>query len=140
MNEPLDKEDQDKGLAVVDTEIIEMLVENEPGKYISVDIVPIKSSDDVIDYTMHKNWVNDYEDEVVGPPLFQFNDGANVADLISKLIGIISDKVNTIDDMPAIRFIVSYAESIFYINAITLIKLDTFQLPIPGGDPNDGGV
>ena len=141
MNESSDQEQEpDKGLAVVDTEIIEMLVENEPGEYISVDIVPIKS-DDVINYTMHKNWVNVYEGEDVGgKPVFQFEDGANVTELIGNLIEYISQNVNVSDDKLAIRFIVSYAESIFYINAIKLINMDAVQPPIPGGDPNDGGL
>ena len=136
MNNPLDQEKEpEPGLAGVATEIIEML-EDYPSKYISVDIVPIKSGD-VIDYNMHRNWVNLYEDAVpADAPRFPVDEGVNVADLISNLIGFISQNVKEIDDTQAIRFIVSYAKSIFYVNAIMQIN----KPPIPGGEPNDGGV
>jgi len=140
MNEPSDHEHEpDKGLAVVDTAIIEMLVENEPGKYISVDIVPIKSGN-VIEYTMHKNWVNVYEGAVEGPMAFQFNKAAKVADLISLLIERMPQNVNASDNMQAIRFIVSYAKSTFVINAIMLIALDSVKPLSPDSDMNDGGA
>ena len=140
MNESSDQEHEpDKGLAVVDSAIIEMLVENEPGIYISVDIVPIKSGN-TIEYTMHKNWVNVYKGAVEGPTAFQFNKGAKAADLISLLIERMPINVNTSDDMQAIRFIVSYAKSTFIINAIMLIGVDAVKPLSPDSGMNDGGA
>ena len=140
MNESSDQEHEpDKGLAVVDSAIIEMLVENEPGIYISVDIVPIKSGN-TIEYTMHKNWVNVYKGAVEGPTAFQFNKGAKAADLISLLIERMPINVNASDDMQAIRFIVSYAKSTFIINAIMLIGVDAVKPLSPDSGMNDGGA
>jgi hypothetical protein len=140
MNESSDQEHEpDKGLAVVDSAIIEMLVENEPGIYISVDIVPIKSGN-TIEYTMHKNWVNVYKGAVEGPTAFQFNKGAKAADLISVLIERMPINVNASDDMQAIRFIVSYAKSTFIINAIMLIGVDAVKPLSPDSGMNDGGA
>jgi hypothetical protein len=127
-------------LDAIKKKIIDMLLfKYAPGEYVSVDIVPIKPDNDsnVINYTMHPDWVNVYEN--TGKALSkknQFNDKAKVDDVVADLIGLIErasvDMVSG-DNMRALRVIVSYANFTFYINKIELIdlpeqKLDGFVL------------
>ena len=122
-------------LDAIKKKIIDMLLfKYAPGEYVSVDIVPIKPDNDsnVIDYTMHPDWVNDYGNagkKPFGNPLFQFNDKAKakVDAVVANLIAGIEAKSNDMvsgDKMQGLRFIVSYDKFTFYINQIELIELN----------------